>query len=407
MPKPTQRRTSESGFSVVELLVAFTIVVIVMTIVYLTLDLNSNIARVQVSVSELQQSLRYGQREMARRVRMTGRSGLPRPLAIAVQQNVPAGTAVAGVDVVEGTDVLTIRGSFSSPIFRVDAGDATTFQITGSTAQVIVDSVTKSGFSQPVDALLDAGAEDALVIVSRQADAVWAVVELASVSVEQGLAVEIQNQTITVDRATLTVNIEPGTGTHTADYLALSAGGVFPPNLTSALFVAVLEEYRYFVQEEFSVPGDRNSLATPKLVLARMTPGTELVYQGDAALASQDIAENVLDLQVALGIDLDGDGRILAVEDEAGNPVTDDVDEWLYNHADDDDTLPWDLAPLQYLRVSMLARTTIPDRQYISPPIIAHLDRQYGEAAVPSVAGLIDRRFRRRQLENLIDLRNI
>jgi hypothetical protein len=317
------------------------------------------------------------------------------------------GTTVAGVAVVPGTDILTVRGSFSSPIFRVDAGDAATFEISGDTAQIIIDSVTKSGFLQPLDALEEAGSDDAIMIVSRQADAVWAVVELESVAIAPGLSVEINNQTVTVDRATVTVNIQAGTGTHTANYLTLSTGGVFPPNLTSALFVSVIEEYRYFIQDEFSIGGDATSLPSPKLVVARMVPATELVYQGDAALASQDIAENVLDLQVALGIDLDADGRILAVEDDAGTPVADELDEWLYNHDEDDDTLPWDLAPLQSLRVSLMARTAAPDRQYVSPAIAAHFDRLYGEPPVPTGADLTARRFRRRQLENVIDLRNI
>ena len=399
----------------VELLVVLLITVIVATLVYLTLEVNSNITRVQTSVSFLQQSVRYAQRDMARRIRMTGRSGLPRDLAISVQQNVAPGTTVAGVEVVAGTDIVKIRGAFSSPIWRVDAGDASTFVIDGTTATILVDSVTKSGFLQAVDQLADAVANEAIMMVSRQADTVWAVGELIDVTVEPGLTVMIQNQPITVNRATVRVNIDPGSGTYAAQYLAMSSGngdgtvvpGTFPTELTSALYLSIVEEYRYFIQEEFAVEGDPSSLLTPKLVMARMTPNTELVYQGDAALASQNIAENVSDLQIALGYDLDADGRVLMVEDDDGNPVPAALDEWYHNDAADDSGLAWNLAPLQYIRVSMIARASAPDLQYIAPALATHYDRVYNEASQPSGVEAVLRRYRRRQLENLIDLRNI
>jgi prepilin-type N-terminal cleavage/methylation domain-containing protein len=417
----SRHRPGESGFSFVELLIAITITVIVMTIVYLTLDLNSNVARVQTSVSELQQGLRYAQREMARRIRMTGRSGLPRDVAIEWQQNVGTGVSVAGVEVAPGTDILTVRGAFSTPIWRVDAGDASTFQLNGDTATIIVDSVTKSGFVQPVAELADAPGTEAIMIVSRQSDNTWAVAELANVTVTPGLSVEIQNQTITVDRATITVNISRNTGTHTAAYLdKFSPGqvipgnppppGVFPANLTSALYISIIEEYKYFIQNEYAVVGDANSLPTPKLVVARIIPGTDppLVYGGNAALASQDVAENIIDLQVALGYDRDADGRVLSVEDDLGNPILASLDEWRFNDVDDDpDDVDWASLPLHYLRVSLIGRGNAPDPTYVAPPITTNFDHEMNEATAPSGAAMEVRRFRRRQLENLIDLRNI
>ena len=43
-----------------------------------------------------------------------------------------------------------------------------------------------------------------------------------------------------------------------------------------------------------------------------------------------DIADNIFDLQVALGIDLDNDGRI-DIEDGGGVPLAANADEWLWN----------------------------------------------------------------------------
>ena len=133
-----------------------------MTVVLTAVDLNANITRVQSDVSDLQQSTRVAQRDMQRLVRMVGRGGLPRERRGDDEDRGPAsdrGDAerrrmqVGGENVVDKTDILTIRGAFSSPVFRVDAADPASFQVTGNTATLLIDDVTKSAFDQPLNAL--------------------------------------------------------------------------------------------------------------------------------------------------------------------------------------------------------------------------------------------------------------
>src|SRR5262249_33472024 len=119
---------------------------------------------------------------------------------------------------------------------------------------------------------------------------------------------------------------------------SVAADNATPPNPTQnmprllgqAVQLGVVEEYRFYVRQEYTIPGNAASEPAPKLSRARLYPGTELPYRADPANLSVDIADNILDLQVALGIDVNNDGSIT----DAGNGT----DEWLYNSVQDDPT---------------------------------------------------------------------
>ena len=196
-----------------------------------------------------------------------------------------------------------------------------------------------------------------------------------------------------IERAIVTLNISPGTGQHTADYLALS-GGTFPANLTRVLFASLVEEYRYFVRED---PLPEGSLfeSSPKLSRARMFPGTDTVHSQEGANAI-DIADDILDFQVALGIDLDRNG-VVDTLNTAGDPLSTDEDEWRFNDPADDALAAWTTSPLLHLRMSVLGRTDRPDLRYVSRPLDFIEDRVYDEGP-PAADELADRRFRRRLL---------
>jgi len=404
-------RSGEGGFTVLELVISVSLVAAVMTIVLTAFDLNSTLSRVQQDVSELQQSVRIAQRDIAHNARMAGRGGLPRPLSIVVTQGVAPGTTIGtGADeetILEGTDVLTIRGTFESPIYKVNGGDEDTFVVDGTTATLLIDDLTTSGFEQSLDRLTDlisGGSVDPepILLVSRQSDAVYAVVELASLVVAEA---QLPYGAV-VNRATLTLNINPAEGTHTAQYLALSSGGGFPAALTSVGSASVLEEFRYYIREDYSIPGDDTSPLSPKLARARMIPGTEIVHPDEGSVAI-DIADGIFDLQLALGIDLDTDG-VIDTLDAGGDPLALDADEWLWNHVDDDEGLGWDAATLRLVRLTFLGQAGRADRQYISPAIASIENREYNEDAVPALgADIVERRYRRRQLQSVVDLRNL
>jgi prepilin-type N-terminal cleavage/methylation domain-containing protein len=420
-----KRLDPQAGFTLIELLITLTITVAIMTVVLTAVDLNANISRVQSDVTDLQQSTRVAQRDMQRLVRMVGRGGLPkvpRPVTdetadlqvIEVTQNADT-VQVGGENVVDGTDILTIRGAFSSPVFRIDASDPTTFQIAGNTAMLQIDDVTKSAFDQPLNALHalydegnDTTTHEAILLVGGQGDAVYAVVELTDIQF-QTVTLDVQNQSRLVERAILTLSVEPSAGGNAEPYLRLSTGvppdgpGDFPDNLTSVAFASVLEEYKFFIREDFTIPGEPTSLPTPKLARARMLPKTNTLHP-DGAI---DIADNVFDLQVALGVDLDGNGRI-DIEDAGGVALATNADEWLWNGPGEDSSLAWHTASLQHVRLTIMGQAQTADRQYISPALTDIENHVYNEPAAPTAGGEVQsRRYRRRLLQSTIDLRNL
>lgn len=407
-------RPPAAGYTLVELLVSMTVFVGILVAVLTMFNFNYKLARVQTHVADMQQSLRIAQHDLVRMVRMTGRGGLPRgtlPLgqAISVQSNVPVNTLIGAAgtpDVLAGTDILTIRGVFSTPYFQINpaGGNFTLDNPAAPTSGTvrIQDPNPQTGVRQDLTELA-AGIEAAtpiaepLLLVSPLDDSIFAVVEIDP----GGSTVERLGGVIT--SVTVDFDIVP-------KYLPLS-GGAFPPTLQNVAFVGVLEEYRYYVRETYAIAGDPTSELVPRLTVARFFPGTNNAYAGSNTNLMVDLADNILDFQVVLGVDTDDDDEI---DENVANPEN---DEWLYNHPDDDDTeARWDTVPgspgvvpdLFYVRLTTLGRTDRPDFKYVSPPIDQIEDHDLSEPVTPvSLADLQRRRYRRWQLQTVVDLRNI
>ena len=153
-----------------------------------------------------------------------------------------------------------------------------------------------------------------------------------------------------------------------------------------------------------------------------MIPGSETAYSGEEGL---DLADNILDLQIALGFDsslgealTDRNGDGFTNEDDIVLTETDDGenDDWLFNGGGDDPNAapfvpPWDDDPvtgtpprpeLYYVRMTTLARVQVPDRTYDSLQITRIENRD-----VTPFNDLDERRFRRQLLQTTIDLRNL
>ncbi|MGD2116106.1 MAG: PilW family protein [Acidobacteriota bacterium] len=396
-------RATEAGYTLLEAIVAVSLLLMVLAGVLTLFDFNNKIAKAQVNVAEMQQSLRVAQAGMIRNVRMAGRGGLPvfrqasaggyagmllpEGPAVGVANNVDAGVKIGGDDdavVVEGTDVLTVRGVLSTPMYQLNPAGGGNIQ--GAEAagegELVINAKSPTGVPQDLQALKDAvdsGLPEALLLVSAASDRIQAVVELIGGNV-------------TDEQATLNFRITGGT--HTEEYLDLSPQGAFPPNLRTVTAVGILEEYRYYV---------RDVDPAPRLSRARLYPGTGTAYADDASNLRADIADNILDLQVALGVDRNADEVVTDNEDDA--------DDWLFNAAGDSpaDTAVWNQPgqPLYYVRISTLARTDRLDPRYVSPPIAAIEDRVYDEPETPAQADRLDRSYRRRLLQTVVDLRNL
>ena len=410
----------QAGFTLVEVLVTLGVTVILLLGVLALFDFNNRIARVQTHVADMQQSLRVAQYDMVRLVRMTGRGGLPSadalgpppprqlPTGIAVElaDNVPANTFVLagqeGTRVVTGTDILTVRGAFTTPIYQINTVAIGAFvldnNLNPTSGSVEIEERGPTGVAQNLEPLADAINDqrpEALVLVSPLGDEIYAVVELnpggsvVTTEVRDGKSVPTHVSTA----------FRISGGTHTTDYLKLSRAGAFPPQLRSIGYVGLLEEYRFYIREQHVIPGDLASDLAPRLARARFYPGTTAVHAGLVTNAEVDVADNILDLQVALGVDRNGDRQIV----ENGGAE----DEWLGNHPEDL-AVPgrWQGNPppgVYYVRVSTVAQTDRRDPQYQAPPLVSLENRSYPA----SYNNRETRMFRRRTLQTVIDLRNL
>lgn len=398
------RSTSASGFTLIEVLVAMLISILLIIGIYNLFELNARISRVQTDVAEMQQAQRIAQHDLARIVQMAGRGGvplgvLPAGQAFAVLDDAAEDAHISAADdstpeVLDGTDVLLVRGVFTAPVYQapIETGEAINFDAATpsvSTAGTFtMTTPTRTGIPQDLTPIIDAveeGRPEALMIVSTISDQLFAVVEL-----------DPGNSDVT-NPSNPTIAFKISDGAHTDEYMAFTPGGVFPDTLLSYAHIGLLEEYRYYVRE-VRAGGE----LTPILSRARVYPGTETPWGDDATNWSVDMVDNVFDLQLAIGVDADGDGAVADgnLEDD-GDPA---ADEWLYNAAGDDDADPnWAAGTLMYLRATNLVRSERRDRGYLAPELETVENHDYADSPLNVER---ERWFRRRALTTTVDLRN-
>lgn len=432
-----------AGFTLIELLVTLLVVAEILIIAGLMFDLHNKTARAQTQVADMQQSLRVSQREMVDMIRMAGRGGLVanQPittpggagpivdgLAVQVENDVPTGTLIVAGDaetaVVPGTDVLRVRGIFTAPLYHLvtnalESGPNVIYAptpdnpATAVSGTVVVTDPSAAGFPQDLRPLIDTVADapgSALMMVSPLSDSVYGVVSLTGAVADDD-----------DDPTQVTLSFLADGGAYTNQYRQFfPATGNLPDNLTGAAFLGVLEEHVFYVRAVRAIPGDATSDLVPRLARTRVFPGTSVGVGEDYTF---DVADNVLDLQVALGYNSDADGEFFTTDllDDLELVETADGsnDDWLFNgSADDPEASPWvgpwgdpDLGgtpqpELQYVRLSTLVRTEGREFQYISPPIDRIEDRTYGEPRVPAGRDP-DREYHRRLLRTVVDLRNL
>lgn len=413
------------GFSLIEMLVTLLISSMVLLALLGVFDFTDKLARAQTQLTDVQQSLRTAQYDVVRLIRMAGRGPLPLrtpgkvlPTGLAVEtiNNVAVNTkigytAATGPPVVALTDILVVRGVFSSSLFQVNHVDPASFTRTASGGTLTIGSATPTGVPHNLGPILqticdNSNINEALVLVSPLSDDIFAVVELDAAATRGGVTCPPDPSAVT----SLTLTFKTSGGSYTSPYLALSPGGAFPAALTSVAFVGVLEEHRFYIRDIYADPNDTSSDRIPRFSRARVFPGTDIAYLGDANQWQNDIADNIFDLQVALGLDSNDDGVLL----DQG----DDVDEWLGNHPDDDATqAKWNVVqpatvPAQgtrlfNLRLTTIARTGRKDRGYQAPMLDLVEDHDYSVTPSDYYNLPAERTRRQRTLRTLIDMRNV
>jgi type II secretory pathway pseudopilin PulG len=411
----------QRGFTLVEVTVSLIVTVVVLLGVLALFDFSNRLTRVQTNISDMQQSLRVAQSDSVRLIRMAGRGGLPvgnppAGMAVAVQNNVTDGTTVGGggtPEVVPGSDVLTVRGILSSSVYQINANAALDLKPTPAapvSGSLQLSNVAPSGVPQDLTAIIDAVKKqrrEGLVLVARQDPSIWAVVEL-----------DPANSNVS-NPSNVTVGFLISGGTHTSDYIKLtSSPGTYPTALTSAVSVGIVEEYRFYVRREYAVAGDKTSDLIPKLSRARVYPNTQAAWDGDNDNWKVDIADNIFDLQVALGFDT-------AAKDPAagacgsGTIASDDIncaiyestdgetDDWMYNGEKNTDAALFANSDLYYIRLTTLARTDRRDKDYQAPVLARVEDNTYKSVDTSVVNSTNERMYRRRLLRTVIDVRNL
>lgn len=411
-----------SGFSLLEMLVALFITLVVMAGVVEMFQMNTRLARKQAMVADMQQNMRVALYDILRYARMAGRGGLPAFVppdataspqfpgtllpagaAISVQNNVPAGTTVAGNPVFPGSDILTLRGVLFGPVFQVQSNND---DFTNRRLQLDMLALGVPQDLQDIaDATLQPGNSETLILISSRGATLYGLAEIAA-----GGSIQTANDA-EGDLKTVGVTVPFTTnGTRFSNYRKLMRSGTFPPEMTAVAYMGILEEYRYYVRAAPRDTSDPNSEVVPRLSRARFFPGSDTVHPSNPS-GREDIADNVWDLQIALGVDRDNDG-----EAEEGATVKEmENDEWLFNARGDqldDPGTPgawlWNGAnnPLHSLRISVLVRSERRDIQYVSEAIDRIEDNEYNENADPDENALSNRRFRRRLMQATVDFRN-
>jgi Tfp pilus assembly protein FimT len=422
MPPRTHPRSAESGFTLAELLVTLLVVALVLLGVLALFDMTSRTARTQTHLAEMQQSLRVAQQTVVRAVRMAGRgglpawdsanpdpgAGLPNGLAVAVANNVADGTQIGGsanARVLAGTDVVTVRGVFSTPIYQINpAGPAFAYNPGDAAGSLTLASTTPTGAPQPLTAIAAAIQRLNAPGGSNQPEALLLVSPLGDFAVVQ----MVPGGSAAPDGSGVVVQFQVTGGDFNPAYLEISRGGAYPASLRTVAYAGILEEYQFYVREVWAVPGDSSTQLMPELVRARLYPNTGVAHARNAASLTEVIADNVLDLQVSLGIDRDGNELIEEALDEDEDPAG---DEWMFNAAGDDPTEgSWNVgggSPLYYLRINTLVRTDRAEPYYEAEALTTIEDKDYSAAELQPIVGGGQARYHRRQLRTIVDLRNL
>ncbi len=408
----------QRGFTLVEVTVSLFVTIIVLLGVLALFDFSNRLSRVQTNISDMQQSLRVAQSDMARLVRMAGVGDIPQSgpdgPAVSVVNNVadnrtiddPSGASGASADIPEivpGSDVLTIRGVFSTPVYQIVA-NGTSFTLSTPaapmTGTIAIPSQPAASLTQDLSAIKEAvtkGRKEALLLHSVSPSA-WAIVEL-----------DPGNSNISTDPITVAFKVQ--NGTNTAAYLAL-AGGSYPLGLTTVNTVGILEEYRFYVRREYAISGDKTSDLTPKLSRARVYPGTKAPWDGDPLNWKIDVADNIFDLQIALGYDspANGPGSCSGARSRRTRSTATSTSRRTARTTTGCTTAGPPIAAsfinsrLYYVRVSTLARTDRRDKDYQSASLVRVEDNTYD---ISPFNTRNERMYRHRILRTVIDMRNL
>ena len=344
------------GFSLLESLLALMILCLVLVSFLGSLTQFQDVVRVQGDVTEASEDLRYSVASVVRHIRMAGAGGLSMvaphssgglwPLALDVVDNAPSVPDLrssagggswnfqAGRSPVEGTDVLRIRGVMTTPMYGISAGD---FEGRGRCAippispwTGVSQSLTLPGVTlgRPFLFALQTPISISTATGPSRDTGQWRVVELVEEAVIEDSG-GVRHMKLVFDDG-------PG-----AAFAALN--GVREPRVKErAVFSGgFLDDFVFLVS--------KNGFGSSSLYRLRPSRG------GGGRVLAEEMVPNVVDFQLALGCDLDGDGQIV---DE----------EWFLSRNHAVGPTGEQMAALSQVRLTIVTRTQRPDRRWSQGP---------------------------------------
>jgi prepilin-type N-terminal cleavage/methylation domain-containing protein len=373
------RRRSNAGFTLIEMLVAISVFTIVMIGLLNLLDNSTRVSKIEAALADTQENVRYATYHLMRTARMMGGSILPFArgggsgnawAAGEVRNNVGNSQTIFGstVDTMPGSDVLILRGFFDvAPFFirqtDVAPGAPGTVTIREHTGPVGAERVIND-LTQYATLGTDIFAGRGLVIATGEG---WTQVTATQRVGGQYVVAQITTDTGVVGTSpdrTLTLTFDAHADWNVLNPNGVAVGGSDPTFRASR--AGVLEAFAYYVD--------------PQMVLRRISaqnPG-----------AGEPVAVNIGSLQIALGVDIDGDDFL--------NPAT----EWVVS--------PTLVGALQgngavAMRISVLGRTPFEVMDWTEPAVTF---AGAGDMTVPAAGSSGPRHARWRRMEVAVALRN-
>ena len=442
-------KSDETGYSLVELLVAMVITAIVIAGAYALLQSGTDFATEQRGRIQMQESARGAFDVLTDFSRSAGFGGLPvdiagleMPTGVALEvrnnlsnEKILDGSSSTEVpDVLENTDVLILRGSFDDPnVYRFSTDPKTAFILdsTDDTQgdlylfETLQNGQTQdlSQLKETVDDAKGSGAStsvpEALLVSSSFDPEVYCILELDP----------DRSDTSQSDRIKLRVLMPSLVATRTANqYQTLCPGKVFPETLKQRLqetnhgdgdifalgTLSVIQERRFYIRPTEDSENKHEVLPPlPMLSSARVLPGTETPYRNDNDNLKDDVATGLIDLQIELGFDTQNGGDWASGASILEVPDGTVADDWLFNHPSDDETKsPWanrsvtDTQPLfQYLRIRVVALTDQVDRRHLATELERVADHVYEDGHAFNQSPYTA--LRRVELVTTLDIRNL
>jgi len=297
---PTSRRPSSSGFTLIEMMVAIAVFTILMIGLLNLLDNSSRVSKIESALADTQENVRYATYHLMRTARMMGGSIMPFARGVGgsnawvageVYDNQATNFTIFGttLDNMPGSDILVLRGFFDVAPFFISHGDvnATGHTVTiretadpgGPNERVINDfsayAAVPNVFAAPPRGLIISTGEG-MTQISATAN-VGGQYVVAGITASTGVIGTAPNRQLV-----LTYGADAAWDGLNADGTAVGA--------TDPVFRAsragVLEAYAYYV--------DTN------MVLRR-------IAQNSGAAIGEPVAVHIGNLQVELGVDINGD----------------------------------------------------------------------------------------------------